>query len=84
MARCPKSTSLTCYIGEALYEKNNPILTLESTLMTTFGDGTMSLMGRRIMLGVTGSLISLFVIVLAVYMIVQGTKKIRLIEKTKE
>ena len=49
------------------------MLTLESTMLTTFGgagdDGF-----RRIMLTVTGIAISLFVITMAVYMIVQGNK----------
>ena len=55
------------------------MLTLESTMLTTFGDGTMSLAGKRILLGVSGGVISVFIITMAVYMIVQGTKKIKLL-----
>lgn len=60
------------------------MLTLESTMLTTFGDGTMDLTQRRILLGVSGGVISLFVIAMAVCMIVQGTKKIRLLSAAKE
>lgn len=60
------------------------MLTLENTMLTTFGDGTMSLAGRRIFLGVSGGAIAVFIIVLAIYMIVQGTKKIKIMETTKE
>ena len=51
------------------------MLTLESTMLTTFGDGTMSMTGRRILLGVSGGVISAFSNAMAIYMIVQGTKK---------
>ena len=53
------------------------MLTLESTMLTTFDDGTMDLTSRRIMLGVTGGVISIFIIVMAVYMIVQSSKKLK-------
>lgn len=53
------------------------LLTLESTLLTAFGDGTMNLFARRLLLGISGGVISAFIILLAVYMIVQGTKKLR-------
>lgn len=53
------------------------MLTLESTMLTTFDDGTMDLTSRRIMLGATGGAISVFIIVMAVYMIVQGSKKLK-------
>ena len=60
------------------------MLTLESTMLTTFGDGTMSLTERRILLGVSGGVISAGIIAMAIYMIVQGTKKIRLHKTAKE
>lgn len=53
------------------------ILTLESTMLTTFGDGTMDLTSRRIMLGCTGAAVSSFIIVMAIYMIVQSSKKLK-------
>ncbi len=60
------------------------LLTLEATMLTTFGDGTMDLTQRRILLGVSGSVISVFIIAMALYMIVQGTKKIKLLETSRE
>ena len=60
------------------------MLTLESTMLTTFGDGTMSLMGRRILLGISGGVISVFIIAMAIYMIVQANKKIKLLRAVKE
>lgn len=52
------------------------MLTLESTMLTTFNDGSMSLASRRMMLGATGAAVSVFVITMAVVMIVQSTKQI--------
>ncbi len=60
------------------------MLTLESTMLTTFGDGTMDLATRRIMLGASGAVISAFIITMAVYMIVQGTKRIKLLCAAEE
>ena len=60
------------------------MLTLESTMLTTFGDGTMSLTGRRILLGISGGVISALIIAMAIYMIVNGTKKIKLLRAVKE
>ena len=59
------------------------MLTLESTMLTAFGDGTMSLTERRMFLGISGGAISVFIIAMAVYMIVQANKKIKLL-KTEE
>ena len=60
------------------------MLTLESTMLTTFGEGTVDLAGRRLFLGLSGGVISALIIAMAVYMIVQGTKKIKLIQSAKE
>lgn len=53
------------------------MLTLESTMLTTFADETMDMTSRKILLGVSGGVISVFIIIMAVYMIMQGTKKIK-------
>lgn len=53
------------------------MLTLESTMLTTFSDGTMSLTEQKILLGVSGGAISIFIIVMAIYMIVQSNKKLK-------
>lgn len=54
------------------------MLTLESTMLTTFGD-TMDMASRRIMLGASGGVISAFIIAMAIYMIVSSTKKLRIL-----
>lgn len=52
------------------------MLTLTSTMLTTFGDGTMDLLTRRLFLALIGGAVSAVVIFMAVYMIVQGRKKL--------
>lgn len=59
------------------------MLTLESTMLTTFGSGTMTLEGRKIMLGISGGVISAFIIAMAVYMIINGTKKLEILKEQK-
>ena len=56
------------------------MLTLEATMLTTFGDGTMSLTERRIMLGISGGAISAFIIAMAIYMIITGSKELKQME----
>ena len=53
------------------------MLTLESTMLTTFGDGSMDALTRKIFLGSTGGVISVFIIVMAIYMILQSSKKLK-------
>ena len=57
------------------------ILTLESTMLTTFSDGTMTDVGQKWMLGATGGVISILIVATAVYMIVTGTKKLKIYRK---
>ena len=56
------------------------MLTLEATMLTTFGDGSMDAITRKIFLGCTGGVISVFIIVMAVYMVVQSSKKLKELE----
>ena len=60
------------------------MLTLESTMLTTFSDGTMTAVEQKWMLGATGGAISVLIIATAVYMIVVGTKKLKLLESEVE
>ncbi|MDD6799906.1 MAG: hypothetical protein PUE85_05785 [Firmicutes bacterium] len=60
------------------------MLTLESTMLTTFNDGSMDMTARRIMLGASGGVISVFIISMAVFMIAHGTKKLKLLQSEKE
>ena len=53
------------------------MLTLESTMLTTFSDGTMTAIGRKWMLGATGCAISVLIVATAIYMIVNGTRKLK-------
>lgn len=59
------------------------MLTLESTMLTTFGNAESDASMRRVLLAITGGVISLFLILTAIYMIVESTKKLRLL-KSKE
>lgn len=60
------------------------MLTLESTLLTAFGDGTMDLTARRILLGCSGGAICVFIIVMALFMIVRSSRKIKQIRLSEE
>ena len=53
------------------------MLTLESTMLTAFSDETMTDISRKLMLGVTGGVISFLIVAMAIYMIVLGTKKLK-------
>ena len=53
------------------------MLTLESTMLTTFSEDTMTAMEQKIMLGATGGVISTSIVAMAIYMIVSGTKKLK-------
>lgn len=57
------------------------MLTLESTMLTTFSDGTMTALGEKWMLGATGGAISAAIVAMAVYMIAVGTKKLKQLQK---
>ena len=52
------------------------MLTLEATMLTTWGKNE-DLAFRTLMLALTGIAISLFIIAMAAYMIVQSTKKLK-------
>ena len=56
------------------------VLTLESTMLTTFGDGTMDAMMRKWMLGLSGAAVSAFVVVMAISMIVRSTRQLRFLK----
>lgn len=59
------------------------MLTLEATMLTTFGDAEDMLM-RRMMLGISGGAVVIFIVIMAVYMIVHGTAELRLLERENE
>lgn len=53
------------------------MLTLTSTMLTTFSDGTMDATAQKMMLGSVGFAVSGVVLIMAIFMIVQGTKKLK-------
>lgn len=60
------------------------MLTLESTMFTTFNDGTMDMLAQRIMLGASGGVVSVFIVAMALYMIVQSSKKMKQLKQAEE
>ncbi len=57
------------------------MITLTSTMLTTFGETTTDRMFRIWMLGGLGAGVSIFIIGMAVYMIAQGTQKIHMLQQ---
>ncbi len=55
------------------------MLTLTSTMLTTFGEAD-GMAFRRLMLGLIGGAVSVFIIAMAIYMIVRSTKKLKLLK----
>lgn len=53
------------------------MLTLTSTMLTTFSDGTMDELTKKWMLGGVGAAVSCVVLSMAIVMIVRGTKELR-------
>jgi len=60
------------------------ILTLEATMLTTFGEETLNLVERRIFLGLSGGAVSIFIVAMAIYMIIRGTGKLKQLKTVKE
>ena len=54
------------------------MLTLESTMLTTFGDGEIN---ARLMLGLTGGAVVALIVVMAIYMIARATKQLKKIKE---
>ena len=60
------------------------MLTLESTMLTVFGDGTMSKSDVQWMLGASGGAICAFVVGMAINMIAHGIKNLKQYKTNKE
>ncbi len=54
------------------------MLTLTSTMLTTFGEADV-IAFRRLMLALIGGAVSVFIITMAIYMIIKSTKKIKIL-----
>ena len=57
------------------------MLTLENTMLTTFRSGTMTPEKTRLFLSLSGGAVSVFIIAMAVYMIVQANRKLNSLEE---
>ncbi len=59
------------------------MITLTSTMLTTFGAGESDLLFRKLMLGILGGAISAAIVAMAIYMIVKSTQQLRSSERTE-
>lgn len=59
------------------------MLILEATMLTTFGKESITSLARKIFLGLTGGVISIIVVMMAIYMIKQSTKKLKELKNQK-
>ena len=82
LVKCRRYNSPVLSAGKSisLAAASVSMLTLEATMLTTFHNGTVSLTGRRVLLGCTGGAVSVFMIVMAIYMIVHGSRKLKLLK----
>lgn len=58
------------------------MLTLESTMLTTFSDQTMTIQSQTLFLGISGGGVSAFIVAMAIYMIVKANGQIKSLEIT--
>ena len=58
------------------------MITLENAMITAFG-GENDKYFRQIMLGITGVVVSLFIVIIAVFMIITSTKKLKILKNNK-
>jgi len=52
------------------------MLTLEATMLTTFGTDTMDSFTRKMLLGLSGGAVSVVIVFMAIYIIVKSTKRL--------
>ena len=57
------------------------LITLETTMLTTFGTDEMDVTARKILLGCSGGAISVFLVIMAIYIIVQSTRKLKQLDE---
>lgn len=56
------------------------MLTLENTMLSTFGDGSMRAEVRQLFLALSGGAVSICIVVMAIYMIYTANQKIKMME----
>ena len=59
------------------------MLTLSSTMLTTFSDGTFGMIEQRIMIGCIGGAVSILVVTMAICMIVRGNRRLSDLKKNE-
>ena len=59
------------------------MLTLEFTMLTAFGNETMDAVTQKIMLGVTGGVILICIIIMAIHMIARASRQLKELEDIK-
>lgn len=60
------------------------MLTLESTMLTTFSTGELTEMSKKMFLGLSGGLLTVGIITMSIYMIISSTKKLRRLNSEEE
>ena len=60
------------------------MITLEATMLSTFGNETVDTYTRKLFLALTGGVVAAFIIVMSVYMIVTSTKRLKELKITKD
>lgn len=60
------------------------MLTLTSTMLTTFNDGTMDEFTKKILIGSVGIAVSVTIVTMAGFMIVKGTKQMKMLRMSEE
>lgn len=56
------------------------MLSLENTMLVTFNSGEMTIQTRQVFLSISGGAVALFILAMAVYMIVNANRKLRIWE----
>ena len=79
-----KSPIYTASKAISLAAASVSLITLESTMLSTFGTETVDTYTRKLFLALTGGAVSAFIIIMSVYMIVTSTKRLKEIKTLKE
>lgn len=79
-----KSPVYTATKAISLAAASVSMITLEATMLSTFGAQTVDTYTRKLFLALTGGVVSAFIIVMSVYMIATSTKRLKEIAITKD
>jgi len=79
-----KSPVYTASKAISLAAASVSMITLEATMLSTFGTETVDTYTRKLFLALTGGAVAAFIIVMSVYMIVTSTKRLKELKITKD